>query len=49
MIPLSGVENGDIHLSEFIRKSTDEFLFQTGLDDFLNSNFGDCGDSSFFA
>ena len=46
MAPLSGAENGDVYLSEFIRKSADEFLFQTGLDDFLNTDVGSYGDNA---
>ncbi|KAK5213143.1 hypothetical protein LTR41_000722 [Exophiala xenobiotica] len=49
MEPLSGAVNGEeMYLSEFIRRSTDEFLLQTGLDDFLNTDAGSYGGNAWF-
>ncbi|KIV79510.1 hypothetical protein PV11_07067 [Exophiala sideris] len=46
IVPQLGAVSGDVDLSEFIRKSADEFLLQAGLDDFLNTDFGSYGDNA---
>ncbi|OQV02391.1 Fungal specific transcription factor domain-containing protein [Cladophialophora immunda] len=46
--PLRLASDGDMDVPEFIQSSANEFLFETSLDDFLNSDVGSYSDDNWF-